>query len=135
MQHRKVAPPSPDGDGRNAIVRKAELFISNMLRGGVLLSAAITVMGVVMFYARYSMHVADAHPFPHSIGTIISGIAQADARSVIVLGLLVLLMTPVLRVAVSIVAFAIEHDWRYVVITAVVLFVLLLSFFLGQGGA
>ena len=135
MQQREVASPSTDGDGRDAIVRKTELLISNILRGGVLLSAAIIVIGVVMFYVRYAMHVADAHPFPHSLGAVISGIAQGDARSVIVLGLLVLLMTPVLRVAVSIVAFAVERDWRYVVITAIVLFVLLLSFFLGRGGA
>jgi uncharacterized membrane protein len=135
MQQRKVTPPSPGDEDRDMIVRKAELFISNMLRDGVLLSAAIIVMGVIMFFARYSMNVADAHPFPHSLGAVISGIARADARSVIVLGLLVLLMTPVLRVAVSIVAFAIERDWCYVVITAIVLCVLLLSFFLGRGGA
>jgi uncharacterized membrane protein len=135
MQQRKVTPPSPGDDDHDAIVSKTELFISNILRGGVLLSATIIVIGVVMFYARYSMHAADAHSFPHSLGAVISGIARADARSVIVLGLLVLLITPVLRVAVSIVAFAIESDWRYVVITAIVLFVLLLSFFLGRGGA
>ena len=135
MQQRKVTTPSTDSNGRDAIVRKTDLFISNILRGGVLLSAAIIIIGVVMFYVRYAMHVADTHSFPHSLGAVISGIAQGDARSVIVLGLLVLLMTPVLRVAVSIVAFAVERDWRYVVITAIVLFVLLLSFFLGRGGA
>jgi len=47
-------------------------------------------------------------------------------------GLLVLIATPVTRVAVSIVAFIRMRDRRYVVITTVVLALLLLSFFLGS---
>ncbi len=43
------------------------------------------------------------------------------------LGLLVLIGTPVLRVAVSIAGFAAERDWFYVAVTAIVLALLLLS--------
>ncbi len=135
MQQPQVTRTSTDSEDRDATVRKAELVISNILRLGVILSAAIVVVGVVMFYVREAMFGADTRSFPHSLSAVISGVAQGDARSVIVLGLLVLLMTPVLRVAVSIVAFALEDDWRYVVITSIVLIVLLLSFFLGRGGA
>jgi uncharacterized membrane protein len=45
------------------------------------------------------------------------------------LGLVVLLATPVARVATSVVAFAIEEDRLYTAITAAVLAVLLLSIF------
>lgn len=135
MQEPESARPSNGDDDRDAIIRRAELVISNVLRGGVILSASIIVIGVVMFYVRYAIHGADANVFPHSFGGVITGIARGDSRSVIALGLLVLLVTPVLRVAVSILAFALERDRRYVIITAIVLFVLLLSFFLGRGGA
>ncbi len=135
MQQPQVARTSTDSEDRDATVRKADLFISNILRIGVLLSASIVAVGVVTFYVRDAMFGADIRPFPHSLGAVISGVAQGDARSVIVLGLLVLLVTPVLRVAVSIITFALEDDWRYVVITSIVLIVLLLSFFLGRGGA
>jgi uncharacterized membrane protein len=135
MQERMVAEASTGDNSRDAIARKAELFTSNILRGGVVLSASIIAIGVLMFYVRYTMFGVDGRPFPHSLGAVFDGLAHWDARSVIVLGLLVLLMTPVLRVAVSIFAFALEHDWRYVIITSIVLFVLLLSFFLGGGGA
>lgn len=135
MQERIVAETTTGGNNRDAMARKAELFTSTLLRGGVLLSASVIVIGVLMFYVRRSLFGTDAHPFPHTLGAVFTGLAQGDAQSVIVLGLLVLLMTPVMRVAISIIAFALEYDWRYVVITSIVLFVLLLSFFLGRGGA
>ena len=45
-----------------------------------------------------------------------------------------LISIPALRVAVSVVAFALGHDWVYVLITAFVLLVLLLSFAVGEAG-
>jgi uncharacterized membrane protein len=56
-------------------------------------------------------------------------------QAVITLGLLLLIATPVLRVAVSVVAFALEHDRRYVIITLIVMTILIISFTLGRGGA
>jgi uncharacterized protein len=50
-------------------------------------------------------------------------------QAVIALGLLLLIATPVIRVAVSIIAFLAEHDWRFVVITLLVLLILLFSIF------
>ncbi len=138
MHVQQGAPPSSGSIKRgdlDALRRQAELVTANVLRGGVLLSASLVTIGAVMFYVHYAMYGADANLFPHSIDTVLAGIARGDARSVIVLGLLVLLVTPVLRVAVSIFVFALERDWRYVVITSIVLGVLLLSFFLGRGGA
>ena len=46
-----------------------------------------------------------------------------------VLGLLLLIATPVARVLFSAIAFAIERDGMYVVITLVVLAILMLSLF------
>ena len=135
MHDQRAAHPSGVTSDRDALVRQTELAIANILRGGVLLSASLIVAGVVMFYARYARYGASTNLFPHSFGAVINGIAHGDPLSLIVLGLLVLLATPVLRVAVSIVAFALERDWRYVVITSIVLGILLLSFFLGRGGA
>ena len=48
------------------------------------------------------------------------------------LGLIVLVATPFVRVAGSIVAFALEHDRRYVLITSAVLAVMCLSVAAGQ---
>ena len=125
------------GADRDAIVRRTELVISNVLRGGVLLSAIIISAGVILFYLRdaQSAHGLLDHPYPHSLAGVISGLAQGSPISIIALGLLLLLSTPVVRVAVSIFAFSLERDWRYVAITSLVLAILIASFLLGKGGA
>ena len=113
-------------------------MISYVLRGGVLLSALIILIGLVSFYLVYgssSQRAAHDASYPHSLTALVQGLAHADPLSVVTLGLVVLLATPVVRVAVSIVAFALEHDWRYVAITTAVLVILIASFLLGKGGA
>lgn len=125
------------GADQDAIVHRAELVISNVLRGGVLLSAAIIAAGVILFYVRSAQAAGGLrdHPFPHTLAAVFSGIALGDPIAIIALGLLLLLATPVVRVAVSIFAFALERDWRYVAITTLVLGILIASFLLGKGGA
>ena len=113
----------------DSIIRKTELIISGVLRGGVLLSVAIILGGIAWFFVeRYTGRLL--HPtFPDTLPAVVKGVAAADPLAVAVLGLLVLLATPVLRVAVSIVAFALEEDRTYVIITTLVLAILLFSVF------
>ncbi|MGH2505409.1 MAG: DUF1634 domain-containing protein, partial [Ktedonobacterales bacterium] len=106
-------------DPRMSLVRQAELLISNVLRGGVLLSAAVILVGVILHYARPAA-TAGALGYPHQLGDVIPAVLAGNAQAIITLGLLILLATPVLRVAVSIGAFALEHDWLYVGITTLV---------------
>ena len=121
----------------DALVRQAELIISYVLRGGVLLSAAVIVLGALIFYVRYlnGSLAFDSGVFPHSFGAVAQEVAQGNPLAIIVAGLLLLLITPVVRVAVSIVAFLLERDWLYTVITVIVLAILIISFLLGKGGA
>ena len=58
--------------------------------------------------------------------------ASSDPAAYLSLGLIVLIATPFVRVAGSIVAFARERDRRYVLVTAVVLAVMCLSVVLGK---
>jgi len=132
-----------DGTERNSDhddpARTTELMVSFVLRSGVIVSAAVIVIGL-MLLAYHGMAglqggIATAFDFPHSFGAVFAGVAKLDPVSVISLGLLLMIITPVTRVAVSIVAFAMERDWRYVGITALVLLVLLVSFALGKAGS
>lgn len=108
------------------LVRQAELIISYVLRGGVLISAAIIITGAALYY--FGPHPASgAAPYPHTLGEVVPALISGSPQAVIVLGLLILLATPVARVAVSIGAFALERDWMYVVITSLVLALLLAS--------
>ncbi len=116
-------------------LRQAELAISHVLRGGVLISAAIILLGVVWFYLQMAVIGHATLTYPRSVSDVVRELAQGDPLALVTLGLLILLLTPILRVAISIVIFAIERDWLYTVITLVVLLILLVSLLLGRGGA
>ncbi len=110
------------------------IVVSLVLLGGVSLSAALIATGFLAALAigwegsLVGAATADAArtdfaSMPAALGALRPiGIAQ--------LGLVVLLATPVLRVATSVVGFALEGDRLYVAITAIVLGILLTSVFL-----
>jgi uncharacterized membrane protein len=114
-----------------------ERMLSVLLRTGVVISGLVVFLGGVYYLARHGDEYADHHTFhgEPSVdrigGQIIAGAIALRARSVIQLGLLLLIATPIARVAFSLVAFALERDRTYVVITAIVLTVLLYSLISG----
>jgi uncharacterized membrane protein len=127
-----------DADER---VRRVELLISNLLRAGVLGSLALIVTGTVLTFVHHpeylsspadlSRLVQPGAAFPHSLRDVIDGIRLLHGQAIVTAGLLLLIVTPVVRVAVSIFAFIYQRDRTFTFITAVVLLLLLLSFFLG----
>jgi uncharacterized membrane protein len=111
-------------------------IIGWLLQGGVIVSAAVILFGILLLPFRPGGLTAQRlQTFPHSLGTVWVGISGLHPQAFITLGLLLLIATPVMRVAVSVVAFAIEHDRLYVVITLIVLAILIASLLLGKGGA
>jgi uncharacterized membrane protein len=70
--------------------------------------------------------------FPHEFDALLAGLQQLRGEAIVTLGLLVLIATPVLRVAVSVVAFVQHRDKTYALITAAVLCLLFLSLVLGR---
>jgi uncharacterized membrane protein len=118
--------------------RRIELILGNLLRTGVLLSAAVVLCGAAIYLARHAHEPANYRVFrgePSDLRTIsgvLHGITHERGRSLIQLGLLLLIATPIARVVFSIVGFAIERDRMYVAFTLIVLAVLLYSL-LGSG--
>lgn len=107
-----------------------------ILQGGVMISSAVICAGIVLWLAHSGQHTSQQLlVFPHTLGEVGSGLLALHSQAVIALGLLLLLATPVVRVAASIIAFGLEHDRRFVLITTIVLVVLVLSFLLGKGAA
>jgi uncharacterized membrane protein len=137
----RAADAPPHGgtrERRPALYQRAELVVSDVLRGGVILSAAIMVVGLAGFYARYArggLTVGLATAPPHSLSGVLSGLSHGDPVAIIALGLLVLLATPVVRVVISVAVFASARDRLFTLITLVVLAILLVSFVAGRGGA
>lgn len=109
---------------------KLDLIIARILRGGVMFSAAIVLAGGVWYLLESA---GMRPPYGHFAGIpgIRSLVALPAPEVVILAGLLLLILTPIARVAFSLVAFGMEGDRAYVLITAIVLGVLLYSIVTG----
>ena len=104
-----------------------ERVIGSVLRAGVLLSAAAVAAGGVWYVSTDSSANVDYRHF-HPGASGVHALSTLPAPQVLILvGLLILIATPVARVAFSLVAFAIEGDRLYVGIAIVVLAALFYS--------
>ena len=125
-----------------AKVRRVELAISLVLRVGVLASVLVIAVGLGLMFAHHGSYLSLTGPlsyraltsattsFPHSFGALGHALAHDEGRGIVVLGVLILILTPVLRVAVGVVSFAYEKDAPMALVTLFVLAVLVGSFFL-----
>ena len=113
---------------------KMELSISRMLRVGVSLAGLVVLIGSGLYLAQAHGVVPDYRHF-HGIASPADRLPplfdmhHPDSRSIIHLGILLLIATPILRVAFCVYSFAKQRDKLYVAISTIVLTVLLYSFF------
>jgi uncharacterized membrane protein len=118
--------------------RRIEVILGNLLRTGVLISAAVVLLGASIYLSRHAHEPADYRVFRgepseyRTIRGVIQSVISGEGRGLIQLGLLLLIATPIARVAFSVAGFAIERDRLYVAFTLLVLAILLYSF-LGSG--
>ena len=120
-----------DIEEHGAADRRMEQLIGRLLRGGVLTAAAIVALGGVVFLARHGGEPPALDRFHgepaalRSVSGLLGGTVALQGRAIIGLGLWVLVLTPVARVALTLVAFARQRNRAFVGITAVVLTALL----------
>lgn len=124
-----------------------ELIVSKTLLYGVLLSTVTIIIGLVMMSVTnstgyscdslgdaqnclLSFNVFSSQSYPFTLGSIYAGLLGLKPFAIIQLGVLLLLATPVLRVATTLVLFVSEHDRNFMLITLFVLLVLLFSLFI-----
>jgi uncharacterized membrane protein len=125
-------------DEQDSTDQRLDLALGHLLRGGVLLAAAVVLLGGVAYVATRWEEPSNHRTFnpdpPAELSSpvgIVRGALALNVRSVIQLGLLLLIATPVARVLFSVFAFAKQRDWTYVVITLIVLSLLLYGLFRG----
>ncbi|MBV8882719.1 MAG: DUF1634 domain-containing protein [Chroococcidiopsidaceae cyanobacterium CP_BM_RX_35] len=112
---------------------QVEQIVGNLLRGGVILAAGVVAIGGVLYLIHYGMASPNYHIFREERSSlrqlpgIVADAASLRRRGLIQLGLVLLIATPIVRVAFSAFAFAKQHDYTYVVITLIVLVVLMYS--------
>jgi uncharacterized membrane protein len=112
-------------------IEEIEIIISKFLRAGVMLSAIIVGIGLVMFLVTGKSGYTGEY-FPTSPSEIFIGLVGLKSYAIILTGLIILVLTPVFRVGVSIIVFIKEGDYLYVKITSLVFIILIISFLIGK---
>jgi uncharacterized membrane protein len=133
-----------DADGGAAVGGKVddksvEVFLGKLLRWGVLLAALVVFVGGMWFLVESYAVEQNYRTFrgePAELRGVAQIVHQAmalDPLGLIQFGLLLLIATPVARVLFSVLGFALEHDWMYVVLTLLVLALLVYTLTSGSG--
>ena len=113
-------------------------LIGNLLRVGVTLAAAVVLFGGTVYLFRHGLAAPHYHIFVgepadlRSVSGIVRDALALRGRGLIQLGLLLLIATPVARVAFSVVVFVMQRDRLYVVVALIVLAVLMYSLLGGR---
>jgi uncharacterized membrane protein len=105
---------------------KLQRLIGATLRSGVIAASLTGILGGAIFLAAHSGQQVAFHSFEGA------NTAYASPRQIVrlQLGIMILLLTPIIRVAFSVLGFAMENDRLYVAITCVVLATLMGSLLL-----
>ena len=109
-----------------------ERIIGRILQVGVVVAAVIMLFGLILLLIHGGNGGYPVGHQPTTISSIIAGTVALKPYAVMMVGMFCLIMTPVLRVVVSIYAFYKEHDTLYVWITSIVLVILCISFVIGH---
>jgi uncharacterized membrane protein len=113
--------------------QRLEIIISVLLRTGVMIAALVVLGGGICFLVKHGSEQPQYHAFhgtpaaDRNVASVIHAVSTSDCQAVIQLGLLLLILTPIARVAFSLVGFALEHDGTYVALTSIVLAILIYS--------
>ena len=124
------------------VMLRIERIIRWLLLGGVAISMATALLGLALMILHHPEYLRSAVDlqrltapgvaFPHTLADVARGIAEGRGEAIVALGLLLLIATPILRVAVSLVGFALQRDRVFTALSAFVLLVLAISFLLGK---
>lgn len=96
---------------------------------GMLTSVVLLVVGMALLFIHPQNHQFHVLP-PH---LAILELAKFHATGWLSLGLFILILTPVARVAMAIASFAGIRDWKYVLVSIAVLTAMLVGLFSGKG--
>jgi len=114
---------------------RTEQIVGALLQFGVSLAAIVVLIGGVIYLMHSGHEAANFHVFRgepavlKNFPDVLRGVVHLQGVAIIQLGLLLLIATPVARVAFSVAAFALERDRTYVFLTLAVLGILLFSLF------
>jgi uncharacterized membrane protein len=117
-----------------------QAIIGWILRVGIITSMAIVVVGGILYIYHNGYSITDYRAFkkvPDFISDpagVFDGLLAFNGQAIIQLGIILLIATPVLRVAFAAIGFLVEKDYLYTLISVIVLLIIVGSMITGHGG-
>ncbi|MEO6176741.1 MAG: DUF1634 domain-containing protein [Flavobacterium circumlabens] len=113
-------------------------MVGNVLRYGVWISLSVAFIGGVVYLLHHGSEIENYSVFKENdrnifevITAVYNGVIQGRGESIIFFGVVLLFLTPVFRVLLSLFSFLLEKDYLYVVITAIVICIIIMSISFG----
>ena len=113
--------------------------LAKLMITGVVIAAAVMLVGSLWFVSAHWTAQPGDHIFggePKYLENPVSMVARAfdrgefgERRSVVMIGVVLLLLNPLIRVAFAAIGFGAQRDRLYTMISLIVLSILLISFF------
>lgn len=118
--------------------RDVEKIVGKLLRFGVITASLVVLLGGILFLVQsgaqgrpdYHIFKGEENDFITFDG-IFMGLFTFKPMAIVQFGVLLLIITPIMRIVFSLFAFILEKDKLYVVITLIVLAIILGSTFGG----
>ena len=113
-------------------------MVGNVLRYGVWISLSVAFIGGIVYLLHHGSEIENYSVFKENdrnifevITAVYNGVIQGRGESIIFFGVVLLFLTPVFRVLLSLFSFLLEKDYLYVVITAIVICIIIMSISFG----
>ncbi len=126
-----VTPPEPPDTEENVYVDVYRLLIAGMIVSSILFALGIVLSLLHPLYIPLSTRWVRSQ---YHVTTVVHGIMHGDPTAILLVATVLLILTPVARVVVSIVAFLVDHDYKFVVVTSIVFLVMVITVILGELG-
>lgn len=115
-----------------------QYVIGNLLRYGVWIALGVAALGGLIYLFRHEQEMVHYGNFVEQdinifvlIREMLQDVSKGKGESVILLGIILLFLTPILRIIFSLIAFLVEKDYLYVGITLIVIGIICFSVFFG----
>ncbi|ROI00326.1 DUF1634 domain-containing protein [Chryseobacterium daecheongense] len=111
--------------------------VGNLLRLGVILSVITSLIGFIKLflegfkmpknYSAFDIGTSSEKVWGHFWNSLCKG----EGMAIIQLGILLLIFTPLMRIVFALIGYLKEKDYKYVLISSIVLVIMAISFFTG----
>jgi len=126
-----VTPPETPETEENVYIDVYRLLIAGMIISSILFALGIVLALLHPQYIPLSTRWVRSQ---YHVSTVVRGIMHGDPTAILLMATVLLILTPVARVVVSIVAFLVDRDYKFVVVTSIVFLVMVITFILGELG-